>query len=210
MAISCFYESHGVKLVVRSLQRSQYPRHVCLQGRTESCSAKVNECYLVRHLVRCPKGTLYPRRQDGIRQQDRSDATHRDSRKQLATHRKMRKHETAVCGTARTVVWEVGKCENRRQMPLYDQHLPPTRLPNIWALLYISICFYFYIAICLYIYIGIALLVYCFIACFKHGGIAFFISIFYFCSLFRPLFFLQMSELCRQIYSTPLQAKDSL
>ena len=29
----------------------------------------------------------------------------------------MRKHETAVCGTARTVVWEVGKCENRRQMP---------------------------------------------------------------------------------------------
>ena len=28
----------------------------------------------------------------------------------------MRKHETAVCGTARTVVWEVGKCENRRQM----------------------------------------------------------------------------------------------
>ena len=32
----------------------------------------------------------------------------------FATHRKMRKHETAVCGTARTVVWEVGKCENRR------------------------------------------------------------------------------------------------
>ena len=29
----------------------------------------------------------------------------------------MRKHETAVCGTACTVVWEVGKCENRRQMP---------------------------------------------------------------------------------------------
>ena len=29
----------------------------------------------------------------------------------------MRKHEIAVCGTARTVVWEVGKCENRRQMP---------------------------------------------------------------------------------------------
>ena len=29
----------------------------------------------------------------------------------------MRKHETAVCGTARTVVWEVGKCENRRKMP---------------------------------------------------------------------------------------------
>ena len=29
----------------------------------------------------------------------------------------MRKHETAVCGTACTVVWEVDKCENRRQMP---------------------------------------------------------------------------------------------
>ena len=29
----------------------------------------------------------------------------------------MRKHETAVCGTACTVVWEVGKCESRRQMP---------------------------------------------------------------------------------------------
>ena len=29
----------------------------------------------------------------------------------------MRKPETAVCGTACTVVWEVGKCESRRQMP---------------------------------------------------------------------------------------------
>ena len=29
----------------------------------------------------------------------------------------MRKRETAVCGTACTVVWEVGKCESRRQMP---------------------------------------------------------------------------------------------
>ena len=41
----------------------------------------------------------------------------------------------------------------------------------------------------LHIYIGIALFIYCFIACLKHGGIAFFISIFYFCSLLRPLFF---------------------
>ena len=45
-----------------------------------------------------------------------------------------------------------------------------------------------YIAICVYIYIGISLFIYCFIACLKHGGIAFFISIFYFCSLLRPLF----------------------
>ena len=47
-----------------------------------------------------------------------------------------------------------------------------------------------YIAICVYIYIGISLFIYCFIACLKHGGIAFFISIFYFCSLLRPLFFI--------------------
>ena len=40
-----------------------------------------------------------------------------------------------------------------------------------------------------YIYIGIALFVYCFIACLQHWGITFFISIFYFCSLLRPLFF---------------------
>lgn len=39
-----------------------------------------------------------------------------------------------------------------------------------------------------YIYIGIALFVYCFIACLQHWGITFFISIFYFCSLLRPLF----------------------
>ena len=37
---------------------------------------------------------------------------------------------------------------------------------------------------------GIALFVYCFIACLQHGGITFFISIFYFCSLLRPLFFM--------------------
>ena len=47
-----------------------------------------------------------------------------------------------------------------------------------------------YIAIYLYFYIGIALFVYCFIACLQHGGITFFISIFYFCSLLRPLFFM--------------------
>ena len=44
--------------------------------------------------------------------------------------------------------------------------------------------------LCLYIYIGIVLFVYCFIACLQHGGITFFISIFYFCSLLRPLFFI--------------------
>ena len=47
-----------------------------------------------------------------------------------------------------------------------------------------------YIAICLYIYIGIVLFFYCFIACLQHGSITFFISIFYFCSLLRPLFFM--------------------
>ena len=54
---------------------------------------------------------------------------------------------------------------------------------------YISICFYLYIIICIYNYIGIALFIYCSIACLKHGCIDFFISIFYFCSLLRPLFF---------------------
>ena len=56
--------------------------------------------------------------------------------------------------------------------------------------LYIYILLLCYIVIFLYIYIGIALFVYCFIACLQHGGITFFISIFYFCSLLRPLFFM--------------------
>ena len=43
--------------------------------------------------------------------------------------------------------------------------------------------------LCLYIHTGIALFIYCPIACLQHGSIAFFISIFYFCSLLRPLFF---------------------
>ena len=47
-----------------------------------------------------------------------------------------------------------------------------------------------YIIIDLYIYIGIVLFIYCFIASLQHGGITFFISIFYFCSLLRPLFFI--------------------
>ena len=55
--------------------------------------------------------------------------------------------------------------------------------------IYLYILLLCYIAIYLYIYIVIVLFVYCFIACLKHGSIAFFISIFYFCSLLRPLFF---------------------
>ena len=61
---------------------------------------------------------------------------------------------------------------------------------SVWLYLFIYILLLCYIAICLYIYIGIVLFVYCFIACLKHGSIAFFISIFYFCSLLRPLFFM--------------------
>ena len=38
--------------------------------------------------------------------------------------------------------------------------------------------------------LSIVLFVYCSIACLQHGGITFFISIFYFCSLLRPLFFM--------------------
>ena len=63
--------------------------------------------------------------------------------------------------------------------------------------LIISIYMYYYCVIQLYTYISILLLhclsivffVYSSIACLQHGGITFFISIFYFCSLLRPLFF---------------------
>ena len=52
----------------------------------------------------------------------------------------MRKHETAVCGTARTVVWEVGKCENRRQMPfMINIYL----LPDLSYFTYLSISLLF-------------------------------------------------------------------
>ena len=45
----------------------------------------------------------------------------------------MRKHETAVCGTARTVVWEVGKCENRRQIPfMISIYLLPNFFTNYY------------------------------------------------------------------------------
>ena len=63
--------------------------------------------------------------------------------------------------------------------------------------LIISIYMYYYCVIQLYTYISILLLhclsivffVYSSIACLQHGSITFFISIFYFCSLLRPLFF---------------------
>ena len=60
---------------------------------------------------------------------------------------------------------------------------------SAWLYLFIYILLLCYIVICLYIYIGIALFVYFSIACLQHGGITFFISIFYFGSLLRPLFF---------------------
>ena len=56
--------------------------------------------------------------------------------------------------------------------------------------IYLYILLLCYIVICLYIYIGIVLFFYCFIACLKHGSIVFFISISYFCSLLRSLFFI--------------------
>lgn len=59
----------------------------------------------------------------------------------------------------------------------------------LFGYIYLYILLLCYIAIYLYFYIGIVLFVYCFIACLQHGGITFFISIFYFCSLLRPLFF---------------------
>ena len=60
--------------------------------------------------------------------------------------------------------------------------------------IYLHMLLLCYIAIYLYNYIVIALFIYCVvcfsIACLQHGGITFFISIFYFCSLLRPLFFM--------------------
>ena len=44
-------------------------------------------------------------------------------------HREMRKHETTVCRTARTVVWEVGKREVGGKH--FYQRLPPTRLKAV-------------------------------------------------------------------------------
>ena len=52
---------------------------------------------------------------------------------------------------------------------------------------------YCYCVIQLYTYISIQVLCYlsiALIACLQHGGFTFFISIFYFCSLLRPLFFM--------------------
>ena len=66
--------------------------------------------------------------------------------------------------------------------------LRETTLP--WGLYHIYVVLYAYIVIGLYIYIGIALFIYYFIACLQHWSITFFISIFYFCSLLRPLFFM--------------------
>ena len=60
----------------------------------------------------------------------------------------------------------------------------------LFGYIYLYILLLCYIVIFLYIYIGIPLFVYCFIACLQHGGITFFISIFYFCPLLRPLFFM--------------------
>ena len=56
----------------------------------------------------------------------------------------------------------------------------------ILLLCYIAIYLYIYIVIALFIYCVVCLLLYCMLAAWD---IAFFISIFYFCSLLRPLFF---------------------
>ena len=51
---------------------------------------------------------------------------------------------TAVCGTARTVVWEVGKCENRRQMPFV---ISIYLLPDYLDVLYYPPYFYLYLEV---------------------------------------------------------------
>ena len=57
----------------------------------------------------------------------------------------------------------------------------------LYLFIYIVIVLYSYILIYLYCYCIVYLLLYCMLAAW---GITFFISIFYFCSLLRPLFFM--------------------
>lgn len=70
------------------------------------------------------------------------------------------------------------------------EYLIGVYLAWLYLFIYIAIMLYNYILIYLYIYIGVTLFIYCSIACLQHGSIDFFISIFYFCSLLRPLFFM--------------------
>ena len=84
---------------------------------------------------------------------------------------------------------------------LVESYKKVSTLPKTWFLLSIKTLkvrtisvplmkrLFFIATVVLYIYIAIAFFVYYSIACQKHGSIAFFISIFYFCSLLRPLFF---------------------
>ena len=85
---------------------------------------------------------------------------------------------------------------------LVESYKKVSTLPKTWFLLSIKTLkvrtisvplmkrLFFIATVVLYIYIAIAFFVYYSIACQKHGSIAFFISIFYFCSLLRPLFFM--------------------
>ena len=84
---------------------------------------------------------------------------------------------------------------------LVESYKKVSTLPKTWFLLSIKTLkvrtisvplmkrLFFIATVVLYIYIAIAFFVYYSIACQKHGGTDFFISIFYFCSLLRPLFF---------------------
>ena len=84
---------------------------------------------------------------------------------------------------------------------LVESYKKVSTLPKTWFLLSIKTLkvrtisvplmkrLFFIATVVLYIYIAIAFFVYYSIACLQHGSIAFFISIFYFCSLLRPLFF---------------------
>ena len=70
-------------------------------------------------VVRCPKGTIYSHDRTESDNSIEVTLVKGKAKKQLATHREMRKSETAVCRTARAVVWEVGKCESRRKRLLW-------------------------------------------------------------------------------------------
>ena len=74
-------------------------------------------------------------------------------------------------------------------------------------LYYIAIYLYIYIVIALFIYSVVCLLLYCMLTALGYYFLYIYILFLFLASI---SFFLQMSELRRQIYSTQLQAKDSL
>ena len=91
-----------------------------------------------------------------------------------------------LLGFGREVFFPRHKCSVEK-----TEYLMGVYLTWLYLFIYVIIVLYSYILISILLLrcLSIVLFVYYFIACLQHGGITFFISIFYFCSLLRPLFF---------------------